>query len=121
MSTLELARHFISCIEGGDLDGARACFHPDAEIWHNYDRKSQTVDQNMALAAGLLSKSKSLKYNFKRLIEVEGGYLQQHVLCIETKDGTVIEGEAIAMVLVEDGKIRRIEEYLDPSQLAAIR
>ena len=121
MSSLELGRRFIRCIESRDIEGARACMHPDAEIWHNYDRRSQTVDENMQTAERLMSKSKSMKYNYKRMIETEEGYLQQHVLEIETLDGETVEGEAIAYVIVRDGKIARIEEYLDPAQLAKLR
>lgn len=121
MKTLELARHFIDCIEGGDLNAARACFHDDAGIWHNYDNVTQSVDQNMAVAASIIGKTKSRKYDYKRLVEIDGGYLQQHTLRVVTQDGKELAAEAIAVVVVEDGKIKRIEEYLDPTPLAALR
>ncbi|WP_165793781.1 nuclear transport factor 2 family protein [Hyphococcus luteus] len=121
MKTLELARHFIDCIERGDLDAARACFHEDAGIWHNYDGVTQTVDQNMRVAANIVDKTRSRKYDYKRLLEIDGGYLQQHTLRIVAQDGKELAAEAIAVVLVEDGKIKRIEEYLDPTPLAPLR
>lgn len=121
MKTLELARHFIDCIESGDLDAARACFHDDAGIWHNYDGVTQSVDQNMAVAASIIGKTKSRKYDYKRLVEIDGGYLQQHTLRVVTQDGKELAAEAIAVVVVEDGKIKRIEEYLDPTPLSALR
>lgn len=121
MKTLELAKHFIDCIEGGDLEAARACFHDDAGIWHNYDGVTQSVDQNMAVAANIIGKTKSRKYDYKRLEEIEGGYLQQHTLRVTTQDGQELAADAIAVVEVVDGKIKRIEEYLHPAPLAPLR
>lgn len=121
MDTLSLARHFIDCIENGDETGARACFHPDAGIWHNYDGVTQTLDQNMAVFMNIVTKTKSRKYEYKRLEEIEGGYLQQHTLRVVTNGGEELAAEAIAVVLVDDGKIRRIDEYLDPTPLASLR
>lgn len=121
MDTLEFARHFIDRVEAGDVEGARNCFHADAGIWHNYDGVTQTVDQNMAVLTSIVAKTKSRKYEYKRLEEVEGGYLQQHTLRVVTNEGQELTAEAIAIVLVDSGKIRRIDEYLDPTPLVALR
>lgn len=121
MSALDLANKFKSRLEAGDEPGARACFRPDAGIWHNYDRRTQTVDQNMATFKNIISKTKSRTYDIQRMVEIPGGWLQQHILRVVTLDDKTIEADAIAVVLVEDGKIARIEEYLDPTPLATLR
>ncbi|MCG8442998.1 MAG: nuclear transport factor 2 family protein [Caulobacterales bacterium] len=118
---LELARHLIDRVEAGDVEGYRRCFHPDAGVWHNYDGVTQTLDQNTAVFENILAKTRSRTYEFKRLEEISGGYLQQHTLRVVTHDGAELAAEAIAVVLVDGGKIRRIEEYLDPTPLAALR
>ena len=45
--TLDFAKRFIGAIQSGDVATVRACYAPDAKIWHNNDRKEQTVDQNV--------------------------------------------------------------------------
>lgn len=115
MDTLELARHFVSVIEGGDIDAVRACYADDARIWHNFDDVEQTVDENMKVLAWMMKNAASRRYEIRRLEAIEGGYLQQHVLHLETRAGESLEMPACLVVRVEDGKIRRLEEYLDPA------
>lgn len=118
METLELARHFMAVLERGDVDGARACLQPDARIWHNFDEKDQTVDENMALLQWMMRKCNKRTYDITRLEEIEGGYLQQHVLTVESAKGETMSMHACVVVRVHEGKIERIEEYLDPSAVA---
>jgi ketosteroid isomerase-like protein len=121
MGTLDLAREFMVALEEGDVAGARACLHPDARIWHNFDDVSQTVDQNMALLEWMMKKAKGRSYEVGRLEEIAGGYLQQHVLRLTTADGEELVMHACVVVTVEDGRIARIEEYLDPAPVAKLR
>ena len=118
METLELARHFMSVLEEGDVDAARACLQPNARIWHNFDDKEQTVDENMAVLEWMKRKSRKRTYNITHLEEITGGYLQQHILTIESTKGTSMSMHACVVVRVRDGKIERIEEYLDPAAVA---
>ena len=120
MTHAELARRFIDAVAGGDVPTAEACFHPDAGIWHNYDGKTQSVAENMALLGWMKSRCRERRYRIRRLAPVENGYLQQHTLELVLNDGSEVATEAIAVVTVRDGRIARIEEYLDPTPIAAI-
>ena len=75
----------------------------------------------MSTFKNIISKTRSRTYDIQRMVEIPGGWMQQHILRVETLDGKTIEADAIAVVLVEDGKIARIEEYLDPTPLASLR
>ncbi len=44
MSLPVVAQRFIDAITIGDADAARSCYAPDADIWHNFDDITQTVD-----------------------------------------------------------------------------
>lgn len=121
MSVLDLARQYMAYVQAEDVPGARSCLHPDARIWHNYDGVTQTVDENMATLAYLLEKSTGLKYDIHRLEEIKGGYLQLHTLNLMAKSGDVLSTEALALISVKDGKIIRIDEWLDPSPFAVLR
>ncbi len=115
METLELARHFLRLLEEGDQEKARACYAEDARIWHNFDDYEQDVDENLQTLGWMVKNSRSRRYDIQRLEEIEGGYLQQHVLRIETRSGEQIAMPACVVVQVRDGRIARIEEYLDPA------
>jgi len=117
---LALARRFIDAVEAGDVEAARACFAPDARIWHNFDDVEQTVDQNMALLEWMMRKASSRTYRITRLEEISGGYLQQHVLKLRSHAGEELTMHACAIVTVADGRIQRIEEYLDPAPTARL-
>lgn len=120
MDTLELARHFIASVEAGDVEAARACFTEDARIWHGFDDVDQTVDQNMALLEWMMRKARKRSYEITRLEEIPGGYVQQHVLRLESHAGEEIVMYACAIVTVVEGRISRIEEYLDPAPTARL-
>ncbi|MEL7312583.1 MAG: nuclear transport factor 2 family protein [Pseudomonadota bacterium] len=120
MNTLELARHFIDCVERGDVDGATACHTPDSQVWHNYSNESQSIAENMELLRLMVAKCKSRKYEIHRHEEIEGGYLQHHTLHVTGLNGQSLSVEACAIVSVEQGKISRIKEWIDPTALRAL-
>ena len=121
MDTIELARHFTRSIESGDIEAIRACYAKDAQIWHNFDEVNQTVDENMKVLEWMKRQATRRTYEISRLEEIVGGYLQQHVLRMVNLAGEEITMPACLIVTVEDGKIRRLEEYLDPKQAERLR
>ncbi len=121
MKTLDVARAYMDAVNKGDEEAARAVLSPNAEIWHNFDNVTQTVDQNMKLMAWMVRQSKTREYEVTHLEEIEGGYLQQHVLRMTNATGDKIEMPACVIVKVVGGKITRIEEYLDPAPARKLR
>ena len=121
MDTLDLARHFVATLESGDAEAVRACYAEGALIWHNFDDESQTVDQNLAIFEWMKRVTTKRRYDVQRLEEIPGGYLQQHVLRLVDREGREHAVPACVIVSVEHGKIRRIEEYLDPAPVAGLR
>jgi len=121
MNPTELAHRFIDAVRAGDEIGARACLHTDADIWHNYDNQTQTVDQNMATLQLMIAKTSKRDYQVHRIDEIEGGYVQRHTLTLTALDGaSSASTEALALVTVVDDKISRIEEFIDPSPILSM-
>ena len=54
---LAFADRFIGAFERGDVEAVRACYAPDAKIWHNNDRVEQTVEQNLKVLGWFMRKS----------------------------------------------------------------
>ena len=116
-----VANRFLDALNAGDVEAARACYHPDAEIWHDFDGVTQTVDQNMQLMAAMGRRASRRAYVIRRLEPIEGGYLQQHTLELTTLAGQDLVAEAVALVQVgDDGLIHRLDEWINPAPLAPL-
>lgn len=111
----ELADRLVSAIMAGDTDGVRAVYAPDAEIWHNFDERNQTVDENLLTLADLHSRASGLAYTEIRRFLAPDGFVQQHVLVGEAKGGP-LHLPAIIRFWVANGRVTRLEEYLDTRQ-----
>ncbi len=116
------AENFVAAIESGDLDAVRACYAPDARIWHNFDGINQTVDENLKSLSWMKQRLFKRKYDIQRREVLGDGFLQQHILRGELSDGRAFEMPACIICQVNaEGQITRLEEYLDLTQAAVLR
>jgi ketosteroid isomerase-like protein len=116
-----LATRLFDCIEQGDVDGVAGCYAPELVVWHNFDGLDQPRDANLATLAGLIARISERRYEHRRLNMFEGGFVQQHVLTGVRKDGVRVSLPGVLVGQVRDGKISRLDEYLDSAQVAAFR
>jgi ketosteroid isomerase-like protein len=121
LSALEVAERLFAAIQAGDVEGVRAVYAPEVEVWHNFDMVNQTADENLRVLAWMVRKVKDLCYEDVRRYEIPGGFAQQHVLRGVAPNGQAIEVPAAIFCTVVDGRITRLEEYLDTAQTAALR
>jgi ketosteroid isomerase-like protein len=118
--TLAFAEKFIGAIQAGDAATVRDCYAPDAKIWHNNDNLEQTVDQNMKVLGWFMRKLPDRHYRIVRREALKDGFFQQHVLEATLPDGTAWKMPACVVVRMQDGKIVRLDEYLDSAQAGAL-
>jgi ketosteroid isomerase-like protein len=111
----DLADRLLTAIGNADEAALRAVYAPDARIWHNFDQKEQTVDENLVTLHDLHRRVEHLAYTEIRRFVAPGGFVQQHVLTGQAKAGQVCM-PAMIRFTVEDGRITRLEEYLDTRQ-----
>ena len=119
--TLAFAEKFVGAIQSGDVATVRACYAPDAKLWHNTDRVEQTVDQNMAVLDWFIKTLPDRNYRVVRRVALADGFLQQHVLEATLPDGTAWSMDACCVIRIENGVITRLDEYLDSGQAKALR
>jgi ketosteroid isomerase-like protein len=121
MSTAEsadaLADRFFGALEAGSLERVGECFASDATIWHNFDRVTLSPQENVAGLEALFGNFVRREYREVRRQPTPGGFVQQHVLRLETPDGKVVDWPACIVCDVVDGRIARLDEYVDISQL----
>jgi ketosteroid isomerase-like protein len=117
---LAFAERFMDAIGKGDADTVRACYAPDAKIWHNFDGVEQTVDQNLKSLGWFARKLPDRHYRVLRREALKDGFMQQHVLEATLPDGAKWAMDACVVVRIEGGLIVRLDEYLDSAQTTAL-
>jgi ketosteroid isomerase-like protein len=120
-SYLDFADRFVAAIQGGDMEAVRACYAPDAKIWHNFDGVEQSVEQYLKVASWFARTLPGRHYRVTRCEALSDGFLQQHVLEATLPDGMQWSLDACIIVRMKDGLITRLDEYLDSAQTAALR
>ncbi len=116
---LDVAERFFAAIEAGDVERIKAIYAPNAIIWHNNDQKEQTVDENLRVLDWVVRNLKNRHYRVTRRVAIPGGFVQQHVLEADTANGP-FSMPACIVVEVKDGRISRLDEYLDSGQTAVL-
>jgi len=114
-----LAKRFIDAVEAGDTETIEAIYAPNASIWHNNDRIAQTRDENLKTLRGFIRFAPKRRYTERKVTPFPGGFVHQHVLVAETAKGKVLELACCLVCTVVDGKITRLDEYLDSTPLVA--
>ncbi|OYX03456.1 MAG: ketosteroid isomerase [Caulobacter vibrioides] len=114
------AQRFVAAIQAGDAEAVRAFYAPDAKIWHNIDHIEQTVDQNLKSLAWFVRTLPDRTYRVQRIAPLPDGFLQQHVLEATLPNGERWAMDACVVVRVENGKITRLDEYLDSAKTAQL-
>jgi len=115
-----LAKRLRDCLTTGDVDGVAAIYHPDIVGWRNVDGRELTHRQMLKIVEFLATRVTDVRYEEVQVQPTPGGYVQQHVLRAVAPDGTPVEVPACLVVTVEDGTIRRLDEYMDAAALAPL-
>ena len=116
-----LARGFFDAIERGDIGKVRDAYASDAVIWHNFDDKESTRDENLATLDGFIKAVPTRRYTGRRLDVFDGGFVQRHLLVGTLANGKVVSLAACVVCQVKDNRITRLDEYFDSAQLVKWR
>lgn len=117
---LQVAERLFAAIMRADIAGVREVYAPDCVIWHNNDGAEQNVEQNLKVLGWVTRKLENLRYEEIRRHETPTGFVQQHVLRGVTANGTAIAIPACIVCLVENGRITRLDEYIDSAHVAPL-
>lgn len=115
-----LATKFFAAIQAGDIETVAATYSDDAVIWHNYDQIEQHKADNLRTLQYVIATVQGRSYDDVRRTVLDDGFVQQHVLR-GTAPGGPLEVPAMLRVWVADGRITRLDEYLDTAQVTLTR
>lgn len=123
MSTgpLEIAAGLFDNIERKRVDGVAALYADDIAVWHNFSNAEQKKSENLAVLDGLTRAVESLRYEVLERVLLGDRVLQRHNLRCRTAKGEEIVIPACIFITVRNGKIARIDEYLDTGQANRLR
>ena len=120
--SLEVADRLFKAIEHGDVAAIKNIYAPHTKIWHNFDNIAQSVDENLAVLKWVVENIAEISYSEIKRQPTPTGFVQQHVLRGKVKSwGKAVAIPACIVCTVENGRITRLDEYLDSAQTAALR
>ena len=115
-----LANQFMTALEQADESAIRRFYADNAAIWHNFDGLEQTVEDNIASLHWLRGHLVDIRYADVVHSDIADGLLQRHVMTGKSASGELLAMPACVIFTIEDGRITRLEEYLDPTPLLGL-
>lgn len=115
-----LAGRFFAAINAHDEAALREIYTPDITVWHNHDRLDQDLETNLKVLGWMHRKMPDKRYEEVVRTPTPSGFVEQHVLRATAPNGEQIEVPACLVVTVRDGRICRVEEYIDSADIAAL-
>lgn len=117
---LEIAKRLFDALESGDMSELKALYAKDATLWTNTAQRDLAAREVAAFVPLFIKKMPDRRYINRRVTPFEGGFIHRHRLTGTRKDGARVAAECCAVVSVADGKVTRVEEYLDSRQQDAL-
>lgn len=104
----------------GDVDAMAALCDPDAVVWHNHDDVTVTARQSNKTLAWLHRTMPDAAWEDVAVLATSDGFVWRAVLTGNAPGGAVRVHTCAVVTLSDSGKVRRTDEYLDASGLAAL-
>lgn len=121
MFTDEGVQEFVAkvhdAVGSGNVERMREVIAEQATVWENLDGKTRTFADVGRFHAILASKLDGLRFENVRLTPTSRGYIEQHDKILVRKSGEECRSSTCMVVEVEDGRIVKVEEYLDRDTL----
>lgn len=119
---VDTAAALFAAIESGQPASVAALYADDVAVWHNFSNRTQDKTENLRTLEGLIGSAAAIRYEVieRRLLDPDR-VLQRHNLVVTTRNGATFVIPACIFVTVQDGRIVRIDEYLDTGQANALR
>ena len=115
MTETNIIDRFFGTMQNCDIATLRKCLAEDAIVWHSFDRKAMRVDDVVKSWEGMATNFTERGITDVRRQQTPTGYVQQHLFVVRGKDGIRKAWPVCIVVQVKDGKIARIDEYIDLS------
>ncbi len=116
-----VADAMFGAIERGDLAGLEALWTDDAVVWRLGGGRERDKPRALKVIEWFVDATSERRYEVLDRQVFDGGFVQQHNVHARDRAGEPLTFRACLVVKVApDGRVRRIDEYLDPADLAPL-
>lgn len=116
-----LADHMFGAIERGDSPALAALWSDAITVWRQGGGPDRDKPRALKVIDWFVASTTSRHYEILDRQTFDGGFLQQHRVHATTRGGAPMSFRACLVVKAgPDGLVTRIDEYLDPADLAPL-
>jgi ketosteroid isomerase-like protein len=119
-TAIDVAKQLFENIEAKRVDGVAALYADDVRVWHNFSNTTQSKDENLEVLGGLTKNVAQIRYDVTERVLLGDRVMQRHLLRCRLDNGEEFVIPACIFVTARDGRITRIDEYLDTTQSNAL-
>ncbi len=117
---IALAHRFFDAIEAGKSALVASLASEDCTIWHNYDGREKPFSEMIPKLAAFRLSLATLAYQDRDYAPLPTGVLALHLLRGRRADGPDAAVPVAVRLTIADGRITRIDEYVDPAALTPL-
>jgi hypothetical protein len=119
-SHLAVAERLTASFASHDIAAFESLYADDIIVWHNHNQISQTKAQNIQRLSRFFEDFANLRYERIARIPTPAGFVQQHVITGDCRQGGHLEMPVCAVVSLQKTRICRLDEYFDPAPAFAL-
>ena len=109
----ELCHRYFDAIERRDVDAVADLYAPGSTFWINLTGAETTREENLAALRDGYALHRRRTYDDRTLHTFETGFVVQYSVNVVQHDGRRTSLWACVVAQCKDGRITRIDEYLD--------
>jgi ketosteroid isomerase-like protein len=113
-----LCHQFFDALEKRDVDTIDSLYADDMEFWINITGEAKPRDKSLAATRDGYARHRRRTYNDRRVNTFDCGFIAQYSLNIVRHDGQESSFWACVIAQCRNGKITRMEEYIDSGKFA---
>lgn len=120
-SHLALAAAWADATRAGDVDALAALTEPDAVVWHNHDETEVDLARTNRTVAWLHRTVPDIAWEDVAVTATAAGFVWRAVLTGTAPGGPLRAHTCVVATVSTDGRVARLDEYLDPAALAPLQ
>ena len=116
-----VADQLFGAIERGDMTALADLWSDDVVVWRQGGGRERDKARGLKVIEWFVDATAQRRYEVLDRQIFDGGFLQQHVVHATARNGAAVAFRAgLGVRVAPDGSITRIDEYLDPADLAPL-
>jgi len=118
---VDVADRLFGAIAASDITTVKQLFADDVQVWHSGDTRDSAKERAARIIDWFINATSDRRYEVLDRQFFDGGFVQQHVLHANGRNGRSIHMRVCIVIKVgSNGLITRIDEYFDPAEMAPL-